>query len=272
MTALALEARAGVTLALSAEDSADLALAVRLLASPGIAVRAAGQAGRPFDWLLGQMPAINNLMRDSVHAAVAGCLTIAIETLDERSTVPQPLLSRALAAMTGGVGGMFGPIALPVELPLTMTLMLRSIADIGRRHGERLETAEARVACLEVFALGSAQAGGGGDYYAARARMAPLAGEAVTAMGDSSRIDVSAPVVWRLIAEIAGRFSLLFADRVVSGLLPVLGGVGGAAYNVVFMDHFDRIATAHFLLRGLERRHGRETVVRLYHRAAAELG
>ena len=43
----------------------------------------------------------------------------------------------------------------PLELPVTTTLMLRAIADIARHHGEDLSTLEARLACVEVFALGA---------------------------------------------------------------------------------------------------------------------
>ena len=42
-----------------------------------------------------------------------------------------------------------------VELPLTTTIMLRAIADIARHNGEDSRTLEARLACLQVFALGA---------------------------------------------------------------------------------------------------------------------
>jgi hypothetical protein len=42
-----------------------------------------------------------------------------------------------------------------VELPITTGLMLRSIADIGRAHGGRLEDPLFRATCIEVFAYGT---------------------------------------------------------------------------------------------------------------------
>ena len=46
---------------------------------------------------------------------------------------------------------------------MTAGLMLRSIADIAHSEGENLHTTEARVACMQVFALG----GRGGEDQAA---------------------------------------------------------------------------------------------------------
>jgi hypothetical protein len=42
------------------------------------------------------------------------------------------LLHKALAAASGAVGGGFGLAALPVELPISTIIMLRSIGDIAR--------------------------------------------------------------------------------------------------------------------------------------------
>ncbi len=50
-------------------------------------------------------------------------------------------VSTMAAGVTGGVSGFFGLAALPVELPVTTTLMLRAIADIARHNGEDLSTA-----------------------------------------------------------------------------------------------------------------------------------
>ena len=52
------------------------------------------------------------------------------------------------------MGGFFGPLAVLAELPVTTTLMLRSIADIARSEGEDLADVQTRLACFQVFALG----------------------------------------------------------------------------------------------------------------------
>ena len=60
-------------------------------------------------------------------------LDVAIDTLeDEPPASPAIGFSSFLAGVTGGVSGLLGLAALPVELPLTTTFMLRAIASIAR--------------------------------------------------------------------------------------------------------------------------------------------
>jgi hypothetical protein len=82
-------------------------------------------------------------------------------------------------------------------------------------------------------------------------------------------VDVSAPAVAGLVSEIVSRFGLVVSDRVAAGALPILGAVGGATVNVIFMDHFQRIAQSHFALRRLERAYGAADIRRRYAELAA---
>jgi EcsC family protein len=86
--------------------------------------------------------------------AILNSLNIAIRSIEPNSKrPPAQRAASVLAALSGGVSGFFGIAALPIELPVTTTLMLRAIADIARHQGEDLSTLEARLACVEVFAL-----------------------------------------------------------------------------------------------------------------------
>jgi EcsC protein family len=46
--------------------------------------------------------------------------------------------------------------------------------------------------------------------------------------------------------------------------VPVIGAFGGAAVNYAFIDHFQEIARAHFTVRRLERRYGKDVVRMAY--------
>ena len=83
-------------------------------------------------------------------------------------------------------------------------------------------------------------------------------------VAERGAVDVSAPVVTSLVSEIVSRFGLVVSDKAAAGALPILGAVGGATVNVIFMDHFQRIAQGHFALRRLERTYGSATVRQLY--------
>jgi hypothetical protein len=52
--------------------------------------------------------------------------------------------------------------------------------------------------------------------------------------------------------------------------VPVIGALGGAAVNYAFIDHFQEIARAHFAVRRLERRYGKDTVRSIYERLSRE--
>jgi EcsC protein family len=82
-------------------------------------------------------------------------LKVALRTLPASpSSGSSALLHRALATASGAVGGTFGLAALPIELPVSTVIMLRSIADIARSEGEDLQDPATALACVEVFALG----------------------------------------------------------------------------------------------------------------------
>jgi hypothetical protein len=159
-------------------------------------------------------------------------------------------------------------------LPLTTTLMLRSIADIARAEGEDMSGLEAKLACLEVFALGGQSQADKADvdYYAVRALLAKLTGEVTAYVLDRGAINASSPIIARLVGEIAGRFGLILSERVAAGAVPVIGAVGGAAVNMIFMDYFQRIAKGHFIVRRLERIYGTDVIQRLYREQLAASG
>lgn len=108
-------------------------------------------------------------MEDAVNAAVRTALNIAVSTIPDESTTTQPAadadlrqvgkmptLHKLSVAITGTAGGLLASPELALELPVTTTLMFRSIASIAREFGEDLSEPEVRLQCLTVFCLGGA--------------------------------------------------------------------------------------------------------------------
>jgi hypothetical protein len=209
-------------------------------------------------------------VHDILRKAILQCLTVAIESQGDDRFEPSAWRPKALTGLTGGLAGIFGAIALPVELPLTTTLMLRAIVEIARHHGEDLAGLEPRLACLQVFGLGNRRTDAGAvvGYYAARRTLSKLTAELVAGVVERNVLDVSAPVVTRMVSEIVQRFGLVWSERFAAGAVPVLGALGGASLNMIFMDHFERVAQGHFIIRRLERQYGTETV-KGHYRAAS---
>jgi len=249
---------------LSPQHQKALQRAFFLLERQNFAARLAEYAGQPVDRLLRMMPkpASAGLNR-AIEAAILKCLTLAISSIEPQSRQPPATkLSSLLAGINGGISGFFGFAALPIELPLTTTLMLRSIADTARHHGEDLSQLEARLACIEVFALG---AGGSKKqmnigYYASRALLSRLAGQASVYLIERSTVSTSTPVVNSLVTEVASRFGVIASERFAASAIPILGAIGGATINLIFINHFQRIAQAHFTIRRLERRYGQALI------------
>jgi len=219
--------------------------------------------------MLRMMPnAANAGLNGIIEAAMRRCLHLAINSIETSSRHPPATgMSSLLVGINGGVSGFFGLAALPIELPVTTMLMLRAIADTARHQGEDLTRLEARLACLEVFALGARAPRQRMDvgYYACRMMLSKLASNASIYLVERGVPSAAgAPVVNSLVTEIASRFGVVVSERFAAGALPVLGAVGGATVNVIFMNHFQRIARGHFTIRRLERIYGREVIERHY--------
>jgi hypothetical protein len=172
-----------------------------------------------------------------------------------------------LTGITGGIGGFFGIPALSLELSLTTAFMLRSIAEVARDEGEDVQSLDTRLACLEVFALGGH--GENLQYYAVRSYLAKLTRDVSRYVIEHGALNASSPIVARLVGEIAARFGFAVSNRIAASIVPVVGAVGGASVNVIFTDHFQRLARGHFTIRRLEREHGVELIRQHYAAATA---
>jgi hypothetical protein len=257
------------TLRLAPADEEALRRAVRNLENKDFAAQLADYAGKPIARVMRLMPkAASRRINKIVETAILNCLNVAVRSIERQSKAPPAQRAASvLAGLSGGVSGFFGLAALPLELPVTTTIMLRSIADIARHQGEDLSSLEARLACVEVFALGAPQESGTRadfGYYASRALLGRLTADAAALFLERSAANLSAPVVGSLVSEIATRFSVVVTERSAASALPMLGAVGGATVNMMFMNHFQRVARGHFVVRRLERQYGVDAVRRLY--------
>ena len=257
-----------------ARDRASLRRAAGLLEQPTFAVKVADVIGRPFVHALAMLPGVaDRQLARVIEAAILKCLSIAIDSLEGTPpNLPSRWVPRVMTGLAGGFGGLFGAFALPIELPFTTTLMLQSIADIARHYGEDLARPEPRLACLEVFALGDPRSCKRADmgYYATRSVLAKLTAELTASIIQRRTVDATSPVALRMVHEIAGRFGIAVSERAAASALPIVGAMGGAAVNVIFMGHFQQIAEGHFIIRRLERRYGGKLVKNLYRSIVAE--
>jgi len=247
------------------KDLQDLETAVELLESPGFIAKVSGLVGTPIEYVLDRLPkGAGDKITKAVHVSLRAAVKTAAITLVTRGRGRPWLKSHmAAAGLSGGVGGVFGLAALPVELPITTTIILRSIADIARSEGEDLLGPEARLACLEVFAMGGPSASDDATesgYFAVRAALARAVSEAAKYVAGRSVVEDGAPVIVRLLAQIAARFNTVVGEKIVAQGVPIVGALGGATINVLFIDHFQDMARGHFIVRRLERKYDEDEV------------
>ena len=250
------------------EDRIALRRAKALLEHPGLAVRLANTVGAPVEKLLTGLPegastAIHTATTKSLNAA----LRVATSLMDDQ---PRPALDRlhSLAvAATGAAGGAFGLAALAAELPVSTTIMLRSIAEIARSEGHSVRSHLVQMSCLEVFALGSPVRGDDASeagYFAIRAALARAVSEAAEHLAARGIATESAPALIRLISRIATRFGVPVTEKVMAQSVPLIGAAGGAMVNVLFIRHFQDVARGHFTILRLEETYGADDVKAAY--------
>jgi hypothetical protein len=256
---------------ISPEDLEALKYAKRILEKPSLAARITGALGTPLEKGLGLLPEnISVLVRDVARKSLEGALRIALFSMNRRRAIPaHTLVHRVAVTATGAVGGAFGLPALALELPVSTAIMLRSIADIARGEGEELEDAAARLACIEVFALGGRSEkddASESGYFMIRAALARSVSEAVEYLTQRGMAKGGAPVLVRLLTQVSERFGVTVSEKVATQAVPALGAVGGAAINLMFINLYQDLARGHFTVRRLERRYGPETVRSAYER------
>ena len=253
---------------MESDDLKSLEAAVGVLERPTFAMRIVNLIGVPIEAATKLLPArAGAVVSKATTLAVRKALVAAVSTMGRkhrRST--SKWLHRVVVASSGGVGGFFGLPGLAVELPISTVIMLRAIAAIARSEGEDLGDVEARLACVEVFALGGPGPTDDASetaYYAVRIALAKALTEAADHIAARGLAE-GAPAVVRLIARIAARFDLVVTEKLAAQAVPVVGAASGAAINLLFVSSFQKAASGHFTVRRLERKYGLDVVKAAY--------
>ena len=125
------------------------------------------------------------------------------------------------------------------------------------------------------FALGGRSRGDNAAetaYYAVRAALTRTLSEAAEFIAQRGVVEEGTPIVIRVMANLASRFGVIVTDKMAAEMIPILGAVGGASINLLFISHFQSAARGHFIVRRLERKYGEELVKKEYEKVLGELG
>jgi hypothetical protein len=195
---------------LTSTDREALAKAVKSLEYPSLAARLTNLVGKPVELIGYAMPSFaSKAIASATSKGLEAALKVALRTLPRSPRTGSALLHRALATASGAAGGTFGLVALPLELPVSTVIMLRSIADIAQSEGEDLSHPASVLSCVEVFALGgragSVDASESG-YFAVRGMLAKTVTEAARFVAERGVIQEGAPILLKFVTQVAARF------------------------------------------------------------------
>ena len=249
-------------------DRVLLRQAIKFLEHRSLATRLSLLLGRQMTLVGKILPAqFTGIVDKAAEGAIKAGLAAAVRSVNAKAGHDRRRWHKTDATLSGAVGGAFGLASLPIELPISTLVMLRSIATIGQAEGEDLATPAAAFACLQVFALGGGQADDRdlqnnpgmlteSSYFAVRAVLAQSVSEATRFVVERGAAEETAPVILRFVSQIAARFGLVVSQKVAAQAVPIIGAAGGAAINYAFIDHFQTVARGHFTIRRLERIYG----------------
>ena len=234
-------------------DLAILATAVQQLESTNLATSISNIVGMPIEKALSALPGHwSNIVSRVTRKALEKALDAALFSLKRKRSTPTNKIHKLFVGVSGAVGGSFGIAALAVELPVSATIMLRSIADVARSYGEDLDDLDTKMACLTVFALsgGSKNSTENADtsYYAVRSFLTKALGDTANHIAIHGFTKDGAPILVKLIKAVSVRFSIPVSGKLAAQTIPIVGAASGVSVNLLFIEHYQKMAKAHFVV------------------------
>jgi len=220
-------------------------------------------------------------LQNMVNTILLSTLKANLLTLQKGKKFKKPSnkIYKTLVTSSGVASGIFGSttgigtIIFSSEMALSTKFMMRSIMDIARSHGEDLHSVDTQLACLQVFAFGNSAKDNDGletSYYSTRIAMNSTVKEATKFITQNGLKDLgkvlisSSNPLLKLLGTITSRFSVQVSEKFIAQSIPIAGAIGGGTLNYAFINHFQKIANAHFTIRKLERLYGSDLVMEAY--------
>lgn len=234
--------------------------------------------GQPLTSIQKKLPeAVQRALSRLSEKALFRALKLALKTVPKqasRSPENIPPLStlvrpqKTMATVSGLVGGFWGFPGLVVEIPTTTVIIMNSIAKTAHEFGEDLNDPDTQLECLYIFGMdapGRMVNSTESAYYSSRIAFAGLIKNAAANFSKGAVTSLGLnPVIRSLLSKVASRYQLRLGQKFLSQTAPVIGALGGATLNYVFMQHYEKAAYFHFGMRHLERKHGAEQVQKFF--------
>jgi len=250
------------------KDLATIKEAKIALESESLAMRMSQIAGMPLDALVKRLPKgagdqISKVVNTSLRKATGWAF--ATTGTKKAPLLREDWIHKVGVLVSGAAGGTGGLASTVVELPFSTMIMLRSIGCIAEEEGLNMSDPKTRLGCVSVLAMGADPKKVDADemgYWVTRKAMAGLVTQAAEWTGKGT-----APQLAAFVVEIGKRFGVVITEKMAAQLAPIIGAFTGAALNHLFLDHYQKVAHAHFSIERLCLCYGEKLVKQAYARA-----
>ena len=210
-------------------------LAERHDRAENLGVQVLNALNKPTDSLLMRLP---DYARDRLEDLTARGLEASLHLARHSRRVvghQKPWINTAAATLTGVVGGAGGLGASLAELPVTVTLLMRSVQAVAVDYGLDPDRPAVQRDCLLVFA--------------ASGPLSPDPGLEMSFL--ASRSTLTGATVHRAIALVAPRLAGVMGRKLAMQTVPVLGAASAVATNLSYAQYYQQMAHVVFGLRRL---------------------
>lgn len=268
------------------KELAFIAEAAQFLDHPSLVLKLTRAMGKPIELLQQQLPEkAQAYLSQAVEKSLNTALKMAIATLKSENKEFANLghvahrsklagwTHTASVAATGAIGGFFGLASLPIELPVSTTVIFRGISSVAKEWGLDIKDPAVQMQCVYVFTLGASRPGEleSSNYLASRLAFSRVIRDAAAFVGRFTARELftavekgSAPVFTRFMTQVAALFEVAVTEKLLASAIPVAGAIGGAAINAAFCDYYVTAARYHFGLLQLENLHGSQEVQKVF--------
>ncbi|MFU8864666.1 MAG: EcsC family protein [Rhodobacterales bacterium] len=210
-------------------------LAQRYAQAGGMGIQVLNLIGARAESLIDRLPApVRDRLGEGTEAALHWAMRAAQSSRGFVGDQPG-WMNTALTTAMGAAGGFGGLPSALAELPITTTVLLRSIQGVAAEYDFDPAAQNVQFDCVQVFsAAGPLSRDDGAD-------LAFI----------STRLAMTGPTVQGLIARVAPRLATVMGQKLAAQTVPVLGAVAGAATNYAYTSYYQEIAHVHFGLRKL---------------------
>lgn len=286
-------------LPITTDDFELLKNSVDLLESPSLVIQmtnAISEFGEKY------IPSVGDGVKDKIigiaESALHKVFDAAQFTMEDKTQDSSPWLHKIAAAAAGGAGGLFGMAAILVELPVSTTIMMRSILDIARAEGFSISDPRTKQECIKVFGLEGNKSNSDDNaesgYYTSRlaldeiiqwaAKAANKAAIKAAEQAGAKAINNAAAKaavngadkavgnsIIKLIQVVASRFGVTLSEQAAAKSIPIFGAVAGSVLNTMFIDYYQDMAKGHFTIIKLEEKYSKEIIQEEYNKIYQEI-